>query len=174
MSGPSVSFTISLFGDQQFDRELRRVGERGEDMSPAFGSIFDRLREINSEQMRSQGARSGEPYAPLKPATVAMKAKAGLDPDIEFATHELFNAMTGHTDPNQEVIIEHDWAVFRVLGDLAEGGPGGYGPVQQQGSLDGSLPPRPVFRLIQKDRVDIVKEMQRYVITGKLGNFLDI
>lgn len=164
-----IQIQFGIFGDDQVVRSIERIGRHADDLSPAFHSVFNRLREINAEQFLSQGQRGSGGWDPLNPDYVQWKVRHGLDPDILFATHKLFNAMAGHTDPNQEVIIEPSWAVFRIIGE-----PGDYGPVHQHGTDDGTIPARPPFALTEADRVAFIKEIQRWVITGELGRFLDI
>lgn len=162
-----MRITVDIFGDQQFSRELVRVGQRAGNLNPAFHSIFMRLLEINAEQFHTLGARGGSPWAPLKPETIRQKAAEGVShPEWPlWRTEALFGAMTSPSDPNNEIILNEDWAVFRVLGE-----PGDYGPYHQHGTSD--MPARPPFKLLEDDKREFVREMQSYIMTGRVRHFL--
>jgi phage gpG-like protein len=162
-----VRIELSLFGDVQMSREILRVSERAGNMDPVFRSIFGRLKEINAEQIISHGQRSGG-WEELKPATILAKARAGMEhPDWpEYGTGDLFRALSHTGDENNEEIYNRTWAVFRVTGD-----PGEYGPIQQRGTVDGSLPARPLFALTEVDRREFVREMEAFLFTGTVRGF---
>lgn len=159
---------ISIFGDTQFSRDLGIMGERGLNMDPVFASIFDRIREINAEQILSRGARGGTPWLPLKPATILQKAREHAPhPDWpEYRTSALYQALSHKDDQNNEEILNGDWAVFRVTGD-----PGEYGPIQSRGSEAAGIPARPLFRLTEQDRREFVDEMRVFIIKGEVRGF---
>lgn len=154
---------ISIFGDTQLSRNVRRISERASNFNPVFRAIFDRLAEIEGEQFLSQGARGGDAWEPLKPATIESKRRAGYShPELaEFATHDLYEALSSHANDNQERIYNEIWAVFRVTGDPAE-----YGMYQHHGT--DRIPARPLFRLTEIDRRQMVKQMQRWMFRGEL------
>lgn len=160
---------VSIFGDVQFSRELTRVGDRGANMNPVFRSTFDHITEINAAQILSQGSRGGTPWKPLKQATIDAKTAAGNPhPErAEVATEDLFNALSHLGDENSEAIYNDTWAVWRVTGD-----PGEYGPAQHWGSADGSLPARPLFRLTNMDRKEILDEWAYFLFKGVVRNFV--
>lgn len=163
----ALRFRVDVFGDTQFARELVNVGERAGDLNPAFHSIFARLMEISAEQFHTLGARGGTPWAPLAANTIRQKAAEGV-PHPEWPlwrTEALFEAMTSPGDPNNEEILNGDWAVWRVLGE-----PGEYGRYHQSGTRD--MPARPPFRLTEEDRREFVREMQHFIMTGTVRHFL--
>lgn len=159
-----MQVAISLFGDVQMDREILRVTARSRNLDPAFRAIFLRMMEINSEQMRSHGERGGTPYPPDKDATVRRKARLGLDTDILFATHALFEAMSSPSSSDNEAIYNQDWAVWHITGD-----PATYGAVHQTGTRDGRIPARPPFRLTEADKIEFVKEIQHFIFSDLSG-----
>lgn len=154
---------ISIFGDVQLSRDIQRISTRAGNMNPAFAAIFDRLTEIEAEQFMTQGERGGSQWAPLKPKTIESKRRKGYaHPELaEFATEKLFEALSSHANENQERIFNETWAVFRVTGE-----PGRYGIVQHHGNPEGNLVPRALFRLTPRDRVQMVKQMQRFLFRG--------
>lgn len=161
-----ITITISVFGDEQMSREIKRIASRADDLDPAFRSIFHRLMEINAEQMFSQGGRGGTPYAPLAESTLAEKARKGQSPLALFATETLFEDLTSPTGGN-ETIYGGDWAVWRVTGESAD-----YGPYHQHGTEH--MPARPPFQLLETDKRDFVDEMGHYLFRGELANFLNL
>lgn len=160
-----MRFDLTVFGDTQFSREIVRTGERGGDMRPAFRSIFDRMFEINREQFLSQGRRGSGGWEPINPEYKVWKAEHGFDTDILFKTHALFEAMGFVTSDDNEVMVAENWAVFRVTGE-----PGEYGPFHQSGTEH--MPARPPFALTALDRREFFDEMQDYIFTGRVRNFL--
>lgn len=160
---------VEVFGDVQLAREIVRVGDRAGNLSPVFESLMDRLREINDEQFRSRGARGGDPWDPLKPATILEKARLGA-PEPTFTLYRwgnLYTALAAHSDENQEVIITDDWAVFRVTGE-----PGEIGMYHHWGAPGANLPERPLIRLTEEDRREFVREVEHYLFTGDVRQFL--
>lgn len=165
-----VRVELSLFGDTQLSREIMRVHDRAGNLNPAFRSIFDRMLEINSEQMRTQGLRGlGGFWEPLKPATIASKIRRGRDLDILFDSHALFEAMSSPSSEDNEMIFNEDWAVFRITGE-----PATYGPTHQHGDDSRGIPKRPFFVFTRTDREQMIKEMERFLLHGTLGHFVDI
>jgi phage gpG-like protein len=154
MSERGVHVSISIFGEEQIERELLRVAHRGTNMKPAFRAIFDRLMDIEEEQFLSEGARGGHPWAPRQDPT-------DITP-LLYKTGDLFESLTSPHSSNNETIMTDDWAVFRVTGD-----PGEYGAYHQSGTS--KMPARPPFQLTSLDREEFVKIMQRYVMTGEIG-----
>lgn len=163
MRGSELLVEISIFGDVQVSRDIKRISTRAGNMNPAFAAIFDRLTEIEGEQFHSQGSRGGATWAPLKPATIESKRRKGYaHPELaEFATEALYEALSSHVNQNQERIFNETWAVFRVLGE-----PGEYGLYQHYGVPENNLVPRPLFRLTSMDRRQMVKQMQMFLFRG--------
>lgn len=156
---------MSIFGDVQLSRDIKRISTRAGNMNPAFAAIFDRLTEIEGEQFLSQGYRGGSPWAPLKPKTIESKRRKGYaHPELaEFATEALYEALSSHHNENQERIFNETWAVFRVTGEPAE-----YGMYQHHGVPENNLVPRALFRLTNVDRRQMVKQMQRFLFRGEV------
>lgn len=149
----------------QLSRNIQRIGDRSMNMNPAFAAIFERLTEIEGEQFLTQGERGGARWAPLKPKTIESKRRKGYaHPELaEFATEALYEALSSHHNENQERIFNETWAVFRVTGE-----PGEYGLIQHHGNPEGNLVPRPLFRLTNVDRRQMVKQMQRFLFRGEV------
>lgn len=161
-----IMLSISVFGDEQMAREIKRIARRADDLDPAFRSIFGRMMEINAEQMWSQGTRGGTPYAPLADSTREQKARLGQRQEALFATETLFEDLTSPSGGN-EAIYNGDWAVWRVTGESAE-----YGGYHQRGTDD--MPARPPFQLTEFDKRDFVDEMGHFLFKGEVRGFLNL
>ena len=166
-----VYIDVSLFGHREFSAEILRVSHRAGDLNPVYRSTIERIREINADQILSQGARSGDFFASLAPDTIIQKAAAGMERPATamYATGALYEAMTSSGSPNQEVIYGGTWASWRITGQ-----PGKIGPIHLAGAPSRNLPARKFWALTAKDGDDIVKEWQRYLFTGEIGNFMHI
>jgi Phage virion morphogenesis family len=93
-----ISFEIS--GDKQIERELLRFAERADDMMPAFEKLYDSFLGLERRQFDTQGRSGSGGWAPLKPRTVAAKARHDLDPRIMRATERLRRSLTNRTSPD--------------------------------------------------------------------------
>lgn len=156
-----LQISISILGDEQFERSLLRIERHAGDLRPVWDLIEEDIKEINRQQFFSEGARSSGGWAPLADSTIAYKRSHGYPLDILQRTGALFDAATGFTDPNQEVIKQDDWMVFRVTGD-----PGEYGRYHQSGTS--RMPRRRVVEFTEADKIQFVKDIQRYIMTGEV------
>lgn len=164
-----LRITLELFGDTQLDREMRFIGRQAGDLKPAFKAVFDQMVDINSKQFWSLGARSGHPWAPLKPATVIQKAREG-SPTPEIALRrfgDLFDAMSFIPNENNRVTYQRHAAHFMLTGQ-----PGRIGAIHQRGSAAANIPARPFFKLTERDRKDFVDEIAHFIFKRKVRNFL--
>lgn len=153
--------SIRILGDEQFDRELMRVGRHAGDLRPVWGVIEEDIKQIGASQFMTQGARSSGGWSPLAESTIEKKRKKGAPLDILRDTDSLRDAVASFSDPNQEVIKTEDYMVFRVTGE-----PGEYGPFHQSGTS--KMPMRKVLEFTEMDRIRFVNHIQRFVLTGKL------
>jgi hypothetical protein len=148
---PGFSASISVFGDKQFERELRFVGRRATHAKPLYEELGWFLSyRVMGEQFRTEGARSGQPWAPLAPSTIKRKGH----PTILVNTGRLRESFK-LWDVNNIYHATDDY--LRYGSDVEEGA--FHQPDKQQ---------RRVFSLTEHDRDHIVKEMQHWVIKGEL------
>jgi phage gpG-like protein len=78
----SLQLTWQIEGQQQLSRVLRGVGDGIKDWTPAFKETADELAKIFANDVFStRGGAIGESWAPLKPAYLAQKVKAGFPAD---------------------------------------------------------------------------------------------
>lgn len=153
---------IVVFGETQFARELRFMGRRATAARPLYDTLGFKLVKIQREQFASQGARSSGGWKPLADSTIRRK---GHDTILVDSSALRDSFMYG--DANN---------IFEVTDDfLKYGSDIAYGPPHQFGGTRDGVPDRPpqrrVFELREDDRVDIVKDMQHWVIRGELRDF---
>lgn len=75
-------------------RRVERMRERAGDLVPAWEVVADWLAEQQRTQFGTDGARWGQPWAPLKETTLAGKRRRGQPPDILVAVSELRRSLT--------------------------------------------------------------------------------
>lgn len=153
-----MRLTIEVYGDTQIDRELLRFDQRGRDMRPALTAIADEFLALENRQFASQGLYASGGWAPLRSATIARKARLGLDPRILHATLRLRRSLTqrGGTDAIRKITAD----------ELQVGSKVAYGVHHQHGAPRASLPRRRPVELRESDRRNMMKIIQRYLIEG--------
>jgi phage gpG-like protein len=154
-----VRITIDSLGQEVVAREiLRPLGRRASDLRPAMDAALDIIRDAEGRQFDTQGADGSGGWAPLADSTVQRKARAGLDPRILHATGDLVASVT--TDSGDNIGISRKDGL-----DFGTTLP--YAGFHQTGT--GRMPARPVVQLPERDRRQIMKVAQRYLVTGKVG-----
>lgn len=148
------------FHGERVSREILRTGERAENAQPAFDAIGNRVLRITKLQYATRGTRGGTQWRKLKDTTKARKRRKGLDPRILRATLDLYRSVTNKGDPNM---------VYRVSDDsFTFGTKVGYLKYHQSKEPRYVLPRRPIFAFTPGDKRDIVKDLQRWIITGQI------
>lgn len=152
----AVTFSLQFAGEDVVSRTLERFADRSDDASPAFRAIADAFAAFERRQFESEGvAGTGSPWAPLSPRYAAWKARRYPGQPILVATGALRRSLT-----------ERPLGVERIGSDYAElGSEVAYGRFHQQG--DGVPQRRPVD-LPESERRDMVKVLQRWIVTGKV------
>lgn len=145
-----TTFRFEAFGEPLVARTLDRFAGRAEDMSPALSDVADVLRKSTRRRFDAQGSGS---WPPLAPATVAAKARAGLDPRVLHATGTLRRSLTRKGDPNQELIVAPR---FLVYGSKIE-----YARHHQLGE---GVPQRRPLAFDEPTKVQALKILQRYLV----------
>jgi len=89
--------TLKIDYDQaEFDRikrMVREMGERAQDVSPAWDALLTWFSEQNFEQWLSRGSRYHTHWAPLAPSTLAEKFRKGLPLHPLIRTGKLVNSL---------------------------------------------------------------------------------
>ncbi len=152
----STHVEIIVTGDREFGRELLGMSRRALNMTPAFVDIVEHLRDWVRAQYSSRGARSGDRWQALAASTVRAKALRGLDPRIMLATHDLYNSLA-HRSADSLVDIDADSLTFGSKLD--------YFKYHQSRKPRTKLPRRPVIALTELDKREVVKILQRHIVS---------
>lgn len=147
---------LETFGEKQFSREILRVGDNAQDMSPAFDDIHTLILGVERGQFSTQGAAYSGGWKPLAASTKRYKARRGLDPRKLHATLRLRDSLTQPT---------HRDHVFTSSADeMFVGSKVPYGPYHQRGNPN--LPRRRPFQFNESVRRNILKILQRHLVDG--------
>ena len=150
---------LDLDGDVQLRRELLRFAGGVDDPSPALEEIADRLLDIEAIQFASEGGYASGGWAPLSPAYLSAKVAAGLDSRILRRTGRLHASLTNANDADH---------VRRITkSELEFGTAVPYAGYHQHGTS--RMPQRRPVELREADRREMVKVLQRFMVTGQVG-----
>lgn len=75
-------------------RRIAGMRERALDLTPAWDIVANWFAEQERVQFATEGARWGQPWAPLKPATIAEKQRRGYPLSILVRTGELERSLS--------------------------------------------------------------------------------
>jgi hypothetical protein len=145
---------ITVFGDKVINREIISRGARAVEMTPVYEEIGWDLARIMREQFDTEGARSGDQWAPNEPATDARKAALGQPLKVFQATTELRESFKLWDDNN-----------------IYEATPEGlrWGSASEHGAFhQPDAKGRKVMVLTEADKVGIVERMHMYIVFGEL------
>lgn len=156
---------IEAFGDKQVSRELLRFGDRAGDASPAFHSIAELLESSEEKQFRTQGRHASAGWKKLEDATVKAKRRSS-DPRVRANAAKILQATGALKDSLTADVQGVEGGSVRIIDphQLIFGTQIGYAKFHQRG---GGVPRRRVLELRARDRVEIVKRMQRFLVTGR-------
>lgn len=147
-----MRLVIDSLGQQAVARDLLGIGARAVDVEPAMRAILGQLRRAEVRQFDSQGAYGSGGWPELAPSTIARKQAAGLDSRILHATLRLRDSLTRAADTDELAIPRHDGLDFGTLVPYAR-----Y-----------HVKKRPPVQLPDGERREMVRTLQRFVITGEL------
>jgi phage gpG-like protein len=140
---------IEVFGDEIVSRKLLRFAERAQDMTPAWADVTKELQTAFDRNFKQQGPG----WAPLKPSTIRQRIAQGYPPGpILTRSGDYRRAMTSGLST-----IETPSS----LTALAPTVPGAF----HQHGTSRPMPARPL-RLLQRERQNIIKIVQRALIEG--------
>jgi hypothetical protein len=155
-----MHITITAFGETELSRELLSLATRAESPIPALDAIHERFLRLEGEQFASSGAYTGSRWAPLAQATVTRKAEQGLDPNILVATGALRSSLTDGSDEH------HVYQPSAVGAEMYSTVP--YGIYHQSRAPRKHLPRRPPVVLPEGEKVEWLKILQRWIVTGEV------
>jgi hypothetical protein len=84
-------------------RRIRGMAARSANVSPAWQVFLDWFTDQNRQQFGQHGARYGQGWRPLKPATVAAKRRLGYTGDILVRDRTLERSVTDRPLPIERV-----------------------------------------------------------------------
>lgn len=153
-----VKISLEQFGDVQLSRELLRFRDRGQDMSPAFEEAAVLFLEFEDQQFARQGAVGGRGKWPaLNPRYAAWKRRKGYDRRILHRTLRLRSSLTFAGHPDHVRRIRPD--------ELFVGTSVPYAGAHQN-PRKGRLPRRRPVDLTERQRRQMVKVLQRFLVEG--------
>jgi phage gpG-like protein len=157
-----MKLVIDTLGEQAVARDLLRFGQNAADVRPAMAQVLDLLRNVERRQFDSEGAYGSGGWAPLAASTIDQKRRQGLDPRILRATGRMRDSLTEPGHPDQIAIARHDGLDFGTTDEKAAR--------HQHGTA--RMPQRRVVQLPESDRREVVRILQRHVVSGRAGRFL--
>lgn len=158
MAGPLLN--IDVMGDVQLSRGFSRFAEDVKDLSEPFREIVRQFKGIEQKQFNTEGGYGSGGWKPLAPSTVEHKEREGFSAKILVRTGLLMESLTG----------ESPWTIAEVrplelrLGTKLE-----YALLHQKGTS--RMPARPVIDLTEKDKMDFMKTIQRYLVKNMKKEF---
>lgn len=149
-----LTVTFTIMGDVVLARGLSRFGEGIRDFSPVWKQIHDDFLRIEGEQFKTEGARSGNPWAPLSPSYAAWKAKYFPGLPILQRTGQLFGQLAFGSSG---LVVEVE-PLRLLMYPTAY-----YAAIHQQGSPMTGMPARPPVALTEDDKMGWMKMLHNFV-----------
>ncbi len=156
-----MKLVFEVAGDKQIERELLRVGAFANDATPAFVAIGELMMAETEKQFATEGRHASGGWAPLKPATLEAKIRGGFRTEILQRTGALLDSLTVKGDANMVFEPRPQELVF--------GSQLPYAAVHQNPRPENPLPRRRPLEFTETTRRQIVKILQRWVMTGGLA-----
>lgn len=153
-----IEFTLETLGDTQVQRTFLRFGERALESKELFQQAIKDLMLIERVQFLTEGQHGSGGWAALKPATIAAKRRKGQPEWILRATEALFKSLTEEGAPGN---IHEAFSNFMRFGTSLK-----QGRFAQHGTS--KMPARKVVELTSAERVEITRQVQRFIVTGEV------
>jgi phage gpG-like protein len=159
-----VRIELEIHGDVQVRRELLRFAGRQEDASPAFRAVATLLRHSEERQFKTAGKHASGGWAKLKQATIEAKQRARERGEVKYtrailrATGALMESFTRKSGGEHTEIVQPHQLIF--------GSQVPYARFHQRGTSD--MPQRRPLEVRGQDRTEMVKRVQRYLVTGRV------
>lgn len=148
-----LTVTFTIMGDVVLARALSRFGDGVRDFSPVWEQIRNDFVRIGEEQFGTEGARSGQPWAPLSPTYAAWKEKHFPGRPIL----RLSGALWGQMSVGTGLFVDITPMSMLIYPTLF------YAAIHQQGSPRTNMPARKVVALTEDDKVGWMKMIHGYV-----------
>jgi phage gpG-like protein len=158
-----------VFGEDIVRRRFLRFSRAVSDASAAFAEIAGLLSEATRENFDTRGVSGGSRWQDLAPATVARKARRGLDPRILRATGRLYASLVGGEGSTGRarglggrfISGAGDHIEEITPSSLKWGSSVPYGVFHQSSAPRRVIPYRPPVRLNESQRRSVAKALQR-------------
>lgn len=151
---------FDVAGEKLVNRRILRVGERAVDATEAFVAIGELMMSETGIQFATEGTHASGGWKHLKPATIAAKQRDEMRTEILRRTDDLLHSLTVKGDTNM-VFEAHPT-------ELIFGSKLPYALVHQnpRPTNPHKTPKRPPLAFTNPTRVEIVKILQRFLMTG--------
>lgn len=156
----AVIIDFDVFGAKQISRRLERFAVLPSDAAPAWEAIILAMKQDIEEQFDTEGGSMSGGWPPLKPVTIAEKARLGLRPEIMRATDRLKESLIDERGSDQ--IFEIGPHGFRFGSSVS------YGAFHMGPSKDGTRPARKPVDFTEAHRRKYVKILQAYLVGGEI------
>lgn len=155
-----VVLEFEAFGAKQISRRLERFAALPSTAAPAWRAIVELMKIDIAEQFETEGRSMSGGWEPLKPVTIAEKARKGLRPEIMRATDRLMESLTDEAGSDQTLDIQEHGFRFGSTVD--------YGKYHMGPSADGSRPARKPIDFTEAQRRKYLKVLQTFLVGGDL------
>lgn len=156
-----LTLKIQAEGEVIVERQLLRFSENLEAPGEQLEEIAVLLGEAVEKQFDTEGGHASGGWKALTEERVATKARLGLDPRILRATSALFDSLTRKYDPRH---------IERLSGSsLTFGSTVSYAIFHQSSAPRAKIPYRPPIALTEQDKRNMVKVLQRSLVTRGTG-----
>lgn len=153
-----ITITAHLQGEQVVHRRLSAIEERARDATPAWPAVIAVFKTIVEEVFASEGASTGEPWAPLKPATQQDRVRHGYP-----AAHPILRR-SGRLE--RSLMLGSESIVVEAPRYLALGSDVEYFVFHQSKRPRQVLPRRAVINLTEDDKHELVAPLRLW-FTGR-------
>ncbi len=150
-----MQLLIEVDGDEQLNRVLTRFTDRIQDVTPAWDAIASVIAADEGEQFDSEGRFASGGWSPLSPGYAAGKQR-----------HYPGKPILERTGVLRESLTRRPFGVERLSPQEMTIGTGvPYSKYHQRGT--DRMPQRRPLEVTGERRNDLVKILQRYVVTGE-------
>ena len=154
-----LRMTVVLDGATHLDEVLNRMITHVGDLSGAWREIADIIRQA----LRHQFEVEGDPdWQPLSPAYAARKARLKPGAPILVFTGQLRSSLTSPSSPDH---LQRYGPHFLEVGSTLRTPDGNYnlGLLHQRGAPAAHLPARPMLRLLDSYKTDILRTLRAHI-----------
>ena len=174
-----VSFTF--YGEEQIARTIRRVADNLDNARPLWDELTDRFVAMEVKQFRSEGGHGSGGWAPLSPRYAAWKAGRRKGHGRKGSKRRAANEEAGRRQAGNKILVLYGdlskSLTQRPLGfehftprSMTIGSDVVYGKYHQRGGP--RLPRRRPIEFRESERRTWVREIQRFVVSGRTGGKL--